>query len=682
MNQDLLLYNKLQLTIFVVTWLLAPNIINCQGLGDLTQLRNDFLMEEVPNKRFKLQDSFIFEVRDVNVDTFLKYAYDQIERGLNLMSYDTVAETAAEISYYEINEKKNKIAGLSVIEKVLPYEEEFKNSKNRGLMYAKLGGIYFTYNNYESAIENYQIAISKYGSKDTLFIADMHLFSGQAQSGMGAFLEAINSLRQAYELYLLAGDREYAMHALSTATDLYGRNGLYAKALSEYELIDSVAQIDQNIMRLYGNAYNRAAIYGKQGNSKKQLEFLEKALSYQQNGRKQLPFAALSIHAALCVYHIDQGSLSQARFHLDSIAYYFDHENAAKLHTWQYLQAHSQFHMASKQVEKARPFIEKSLELFNSWDNMESKMYTYKAAQEYYALSSNTDRAYHYLEQLHTLQDSLRKKEDLNKLLYYQTAFETERQAKEIAIQREENTLLRIHQEKMQRWMIASFTGLLTLFALVYLYISRKNALASKAIQEGFTQRLIDHQEEEKKRVSESLHDSLGQSLLLIKNKVILTNDRVSQSIIDQAINEVSSISKSLHPLQLEQLGLTKAIESIISSIDESTDIFLSSELHDVDHLFTNKEALNIYRISQESLSNVVKHSGASAARIELMQGKGEVSLIIKDNGKGFDFTEEYQKLGSLGLKTLKGRVAILNGSLTFNSIKNEGTEVVFKFPT
>ena len=100
-----------------------------------------------------------------------------------------------------------------------------------------------------------------------------------------------------------------------------------------------------------------------------------------------------------------------------------------------------------------------------------------------------------------------------------------------------------------------------------------------------------------------------------------------------------------------------------------------------MDGLFSKNQELNIYRIAQEVLSNVVKHSEAKACKIDLKKSNDQIIFQIKDNGKGFDVSEEFKKIGSLGLKTLKGRVEQLNGSLLFDTTKGGGTTVKFIFP-
>ncbi len=662
-------------------FLLTFSVGFSQTEQELEKLKKEILKENNLEKKFKLQDSFIFEMQYVNPDTFLAYAYPQVDLAIQLMKFDTAAETAAQISYVEVNHKQNKEAGLDIVNKLLPYEDKFKSTKSKGLLYAKLGGIHFKYSDFETAIDYYQKAISKYGPKDSLFIADMHFFSGQAYSSKGMFLEALSSLEKSYGIYTNKGDSEYAQHSLGAMTNLYSMNGLYEKALQEYKRIDSLAAIDSNLVRLYSNAFNASVTYRKMGNLDLELESLKKAqqISIESSeGNPQIPTFILS---AMSTNYAVRGDLNNAKVYLDSLQNNYDKNTDFVGATSRYITAHIEYYMAINDLENAKSFIDQKLLLTSNWDDFEAKMYANKYAASYYERLNKPGKAFQYLKKYNHLKDSLESIANLNQLLYYQTAFETEQREKEIIIQREENLILKAQREKIKRWWIGSTVGLVILCTFVYLMITRKNALKEKVLQESFTQRLIEQQEEEKKRVSESLHDSLGQSLLLIKNKVYLTQDKMTQEIVDQAIAEVSTISKALHPLQLEQLGLTMAIENTIRSVDENSDIFFSSELENVDELFTNKEALNIYRITQESLNNIVKHSEATAARIELKSHTDNVTLHIRDNGKGFDFTEEYQKLGSLGLKTLKGRVSQLGGTMTFNSTKQQGTELLFRFP-
>ncbi|HBY66709.1 MAG TPA: histidine kinase, partial [Flavobacteriaceae bacterium] len=90
---------------------------------------------------------------------------------------------------------------------------------------------------------------------------------------------------------------------------------------------------------------------------------------------------------------------------------------------------------------------------------------------------------------------------------------------------------------------------------------------------------------------------------------------------------------------------------------------------------------VNIYRIVQETLNNILKHAKAEASKVTIKKLTGNIVISIKDNGVDFDFTEKYQNVTSLGLKTLLERTRFLNGQMKVKSIKNNGTIIIFQFP-
>ena len=119
-----------------------------------------------------------------------------------------------------------------------------------------------------------------------------------------------------------------------------------------------------------------------------------------------------------------------------------------------------------------------------------------------------------------------------------------------------------------------------------------------------------------------------------------------------------------------------------MNQIDENTALFISSEIDNIDNIFSKKQEVNLYRIIQESLSNVIKHAKAEASKVVVKRLPHMVTVSIRDNGVGFDFTEKYQNVKSLGLKTLLERTKFLNGQMKVQSKKNNGTLVEFLFPT
>lgn len=114
-----------------------------------------------------------------------------------------------------------------------------------------------------------------------------------------------------------------------------------------------------------------------------------------------------------------------------------------------------------------------------------------------------------------------------------------------------------------------------------------------------FTEALLYAQEEERKRIARDLHDGVGQSLLLIKRQLkenhLVTLE--SRSMISDTLDEVRSISRNLHPFQLEQLGLTSAIENTFENVEQSTGLFISKEIDNVDDGLSAKAQIHVFRV-------------------------------------------------------------------------------------
>jgi signal transduction histidine kinase len=151
--------------------------------------------------------------------------------------------------------------------------------------------------------------------------------------------------------------------------------------------------------------------------------------------------------------------------------------------------------------------------------------------------------------------------------------------------------------------------------------------------------------------------------------------------MISDTLEEVRSISRDLHPFQLEKFGLVETIRSSVDKINQMTDLFTTHDLEDVSGLFDSRAEINLYRIIQESLNNVIKHADASAAKVSLHKHPGFIALSIKDNGKGFDHELAMLNKKSMGLRTLNERVQSLGGKLKIESVDPRGSHIHIQVP-
>jgi signal transduction histidine kinase len=219
---------------------------------------------------------------------------------------------------------------------------------------------------------------------------------------------------------------------------------------------------------------------------------------------------------------------------------------------------------------------------------------------------------------------------------------------------------------------------------------------ARAAEQETFARQLIASQEHERGRIAAELHDGLSQSLVIIKNRAMLSlldpddHDRALEQLHEiaeastGAIDEVREIVYDLRPIQLDRLGLTRSIEDVLNKVTKTHGLALSKHLDEVDGLFTKEFENSLYRIVQESLHNIVKHAAATSIEFELRKSAQQVELLIRDNGKGFSLDamkQEPRPKGGFGLLGLVERAKLLGGQARIDSTPGVGTTVLVLVP-
>ncbi len=241
-----------------------------------------------------------------------------------------------------------------------------------------------------------------------------------------------------------------------------------------------------------------------------------------------------------------------------------------------------------------------------------------------------------------------------------------------------------------ERWWFLTGSGmgagLLVFVVLRQRFVKLRKA---KHLQEEFSRRLIDSQEQERKRIAAELHDSLGQNLLIIKNKAIFGLEAAPDveamkdlltdisDLSSRGVMEVRDISHNLHPYMLERLGLTKSLRALFLRVQDASDISLTFEIDDLDGYFTTDAQTNIYRIVQEGLNNILKHSGATAVEAAISRRVNTVSIRLRDNGKGLPQVKDVLSVveaGGFGLTGIAERVRILGGTWSIAPGETGGT--------
>ncbi|MCF6307610.1 MAG: sensor histidine kinase [Flavobacteriaceae bacterium] len=623
-------------------------------------------LDSVVSKSFKKDD-----------DTFIVFSIQYIKLAKELDSIELAAKKAMNLQHILTSYKNDPRRAITIINEVLANKYKIKDSFLLAGLYLKRGGSYFRID-MQKAIEDYTTALNIFGQKDSIYKADAYLFRGQAFSNLGKFVPAGEDFKAAYTYYENLKDYEYMLYAHQGNITMYSMNGFYEKAKIERDhLIKKLTQLNLN-ERLASSYYNQSVDYKKTNKPKLQLNYLLKAdsLFKKHNIKKTLYFVI--IHSKLTEYYANDYEFEKAEKHLqileDNITKFNDDLFAESY----YCSANAVYYEKTENFEKALEFANKKIEISHKLNHEEDKMESHLLLSNIYYKTEDFKKSIDNKNEYYEIKDSIYNQSSANALAYFQTLYETEKKEKELVKKNTSIQLLEKNNYFVKKLSIATAIAIALLFGLILLYRNQKELRNNKLLQEKYSQDLLQYQENEHIRISKDLHDGIGQKLLILKNKLTESDNRI---LVNETIDEVRAISRDLYPFQLQELGITKAIEHTITQIDENTTLFISSEIDNIDNLFQKEQEVNIYRIVQESLSNIIKHAKAEASKVTIKKLTDKIVISIKDNGVGFDFTEKHKETNSLGLKTLLERTKFLHGQMKIQSKKGDGTLIEFIFP-
>jgi len=245
-------------------------------------------------------------------------------------------------------------------------------------------------------------------------------------------------------------------------------------------------------------------------------------------------------------------------------------------------------------------------------------------------------------------------------------------------------------------WRTWWFISLVTLAAASVIAGAWKYRVAQlrriDAAHQAFARQLIASQENERKRIAGELHDSLGQSLVIIRNWALIGAGQIEagspareeldeiNGAASRAINEVREIAYNLGPYHIERLGVANSIQDMVKRVAHISGVKITTDLDPLDGALSREAEMSLYRIAQEALNNVVKHSRASEARVTLKRETARIRLTISDNGKGFnpqtDVSPDNNGQTGLGLSGIAERVRLLKGELAIRSAPGQETTI------
>ncbi len=315
-----------------------------------------------------------------------------------------------------------------------------------------------------------------------------------------------------------------------------------------------------------------------------------------------------------------------------------------------------------------------------------------------HVLQNNKDSIFYYLAMKDRAEKYAKTLEQAKTVSELETKYQTAKKEKQILEERQKSRTTR-------NWLIAASLALIFgsgIAILLQKNTTKKRQLAEKEAllkQERVDNLLkeqelvsidamIEGQEKERQRVANELHDDLGSLMATIKlhfdNAKVSKKDPAlqnAQKLLEEAYQKVRGMAHSKNSGVMSDQGLLPAIKKMAKVITETNALKVSVEDFGMGDRLENSLELNLFRMVQELVANVIKHAEATQVTIQLTQHEDNLNIIIEDNGKGFDRSKVDTSKTGMGLTTIEKRVEHLEGNFTVDSVLGKGTAILIDIP-
>ena len=509
----------------------------------------------------------------------------------------------------------------------------------------------------------------------------------------GDYEQCLTNYLAALDIFEQLGDKAWIGRACNELSVYSRKQKQFKKGLEyldrSFEMCSAVNDTDC----VETSLNNRAVIYELTGNYELAIVYYRKAEAIAKSSGNLLGLAYIYADAAEC--HRRKGDLDSCMLLIDQSISILD--SIGNLQGVAINMLNKAIILAmEKKYDRSVAAFEESIALaekihFN--DLLQSAHYELGRT---YADMKNFEKSFYHIDRSYVIRDSLLNDSKLSALSEMEVKYETEKVEKEFLAEQQERIQAELRIEGRNKWIlgISGFFVAFVFFAL-FLY-QRKSRLAQaekdRAIiseREKGLQAVFDATEEERQRIAKDLHDGIGQQMSGLKmawQNLSVSIAGLSEKeaarigeltkVLDAAASEVRDISHQMMPKVLEEFGLVQAIEGMLEKSLKFTALTYSFEHYNIDERFSRKIELSLFRITQELLNNVIKHSGATHVSMQLFKNQDQLILIVEDNGKGFNM--EKSKDGH-GLLNIHSRLSTIHGKVNYEASENAGTTATIR---
>ncbi len=541
---------------------------------------------------------------------------------------------------------------------------------------------------YDSAVIFLQMArqSAKRLKNDTLQIKALNLI-GDAWADKGDNPVALPYYQEAVQLAQQAGMEAMRGRIIKNIGVLYVSWQKLPEALKHYDSALAIAKSLHDKWLEADCLNNKGIVYEISEDYPKAIELYEQALAYYTQIQKKASIAM--VYSNLAIAYKYSGRLDKSiEYNLKGLE--LAREMKDKWKEAAMLNNIGSAYLKMNEPQKAYEFARQSVDLSNAINAKEIGVNAYQTLSEAAYALGRYQEATDHLRSLMLVKDSFINLESTRQMAELQTKYETAQ--KEQLIQKQQFDLQR------KNYAIGATVGgtlLLVLLALVFYRKEkfkqeqkRKQELLEQ--QEAATKAVLDAEEAERRRIAAELHDGVGQlmsaarmnleaiviDLKPIAGDNLLKLERVV-GLVDEGCREVRAVSHSMMPNALLKRGLGSALHDFIQKIDQEI-IKIHLHLEGLqDRLPAQVESV-LYRVIQECVNNVIKHSGADKLDISVLKDVNNIDITIEDNGRGFKVEEAS---GGIGLQNIRARIHYLKGTLDIESGPGRGTFIGIFIP-
>lgn len=626
-----------------------------------------------------------------------KAAIDSLQKVFADTKDDSVRiKTIFDLSWLYINSDPDKMKLLSDSGLSLSEKSNFDYGRAKGHI---INGIYFTITgNYPSALEEY-LATQKIRERmrDEKGVAAVLNNIGNVHLYMANYAKALDYYLQSLKIEEKFGDKVAIGEGYMNVGGVFYEMGKYEQALDYFQKYVQLSSGTDNPMYLPDANFNIGRIYSERKDYVTAMQYFNKAL--------QLAIPVGNKMAEANAYS-GIGDIWYDKDELDSALKYF--KNAAQLQEEMQnnegltvvLNKLGDIYAEQHKFKEALEVSSRSLKISEEIGAKNSIKYAHLALANAYSKMGDFKKAFHHQELYAQYSDSVLNEKGSEQIAEMKTRFETEKKEAENKLLSQENKVkdLKIAKQNNERIFLVSLIVLIVIagwfgysrYKLKQKEVFNREVLRQKEIR---SKAVVEAEEKERQRIGKDLHDGVGQMLSAARmnvsqiqnlfpaasheQKIAITN---SVDLIDEAVKEVRAISHNMMPNMLIKSGLAKAVREFIDRISSTGLLKAEVQIIGLDQRLEPQTENILFRVLQEIVSNIIKHAKANHVSIQLIRDQKEITMMVEDNGVGFD-SNKVNDFDGIGLKNIQSRIEFLNGRIDFDSLPGRGTIVNIEIP-